>query len=121
MLKQKASRLASEIVLGISGAAAPLLAFAQSNTPPITSAQALLNFMCTIFSWMFYFLITLSLIMILVAAFTYVTANGNPEKVGKATKMILYAAIGIAVALIAKGVPSIIASILGAQGSFLAC
>ncbi|HVO28551.1 MAG TPA: hypothetical protein VMT81_01030 [Candidatus Paceibacterota bacterium] len=107
-------------------------AFAQATSsgsslsfkPPITTTQELLQFMCTIFSWMFYGLIVLSLIMIVVAAYNYATANGEAEKVSKANKMILYAAIAIAVALLAKGIPAIVASLLGAKatsGSFLAC
>lgn len=97
-------------------------AYAQQNfQPPITSAQSLLGLMCTIFSWMFYGLIVLSIIMVVFAGFNYVTAGDNAEKVSKATKMILYAAIGIAVALLAKAIPSIVANVLGAQGNFLAC
>jgi Type IV secretion system pilin len=88
---------------------------------PINSVQGLLNLMCTIFGWMFYGLIAVSIIMILVAGFNYVTAGDNAEKVGKANKIILYAAIGIAVALLAKAVPAIVASFIGAQGTLSSC
>lgn len=84
--------------------------------------------MCNIFGWMFYGLIVLSLIMIVVAGFNYVTAGDNSEKVSKATKMIVFAAIGLAVALLAKAIPSIVANFLGATGGgggggngFVAC
>jgi uncharacterized membrane protein len=65
---------------------------------------------------MFYFLIILSVIMIVVAAYLYLTSNGDPEKVGKATKSVTYAAVGIAVGLLAKAIPVLIASIVGASG-----
>ena len=56
--------------------------------------------------------IPLSTIMILVGAFQFMTGGGDPEKISKARKTIMYAAIGFAVALIASGVSSIIKSIL---------
>lgn len=56
--------------------------------------------------------IPLATIMVLVGAFQFMTGGGNPEKISKARKTILYAAIGFAVALIASGVSSIIKSIL---------
>jgi hypothetical protein len=98
-------------------------AFAAVSTPsaPITSVQGLVNLLCTIFGWLFYGLIALSLIMIIVAGFNYVTAGDNSEKVSKATKMILYAAIGIGVALLAKAVPLIVGNFLGASGNLGAC
>ena len=94
-------------------------AFAQTIHPPITTAQGLLKFMCTIFAWMFYGLIVLSVIMATVAAFNYVTSNGDGEKVGRATKTILYAAIAVAVALLARGIPPIVATFMGASGAGL--
>jgi hypothetical protein len=99
----------------------PWIAAAQTPSAPITTAQGLLNFMCTIFGFMFYGLITLSIIMIVIAGFNYTTAGDNGEKVSKATKMILYASIGVAVALLAKAVPPLVANLLGANGKFLAC
>ena len=51
--------------------------------------------------------------MILVGGYTYASSGGDPEKVGKATKTLLYASIGIVVALVAKGFPTLIGSFLG--------
>jgi len=88
-------------------------------TAPISTVQQLINLLCVTFGWMFYGLIALSLIMIVVAAFNYTTAGGEAEKVSKANKMILYAAVGIAVALLAKGIPLIVANFIGANSSSL--
>ena len=73
--------------------------------------------MCSIVDWMFYGLIVLSVIMVLISAFYFVTAGDDTEKVSKARKTITYAAIAIVVALIAKGFPALIASFIGASGS----
>ena len=69
--------------------------------------------LCPIAAYMFWTLIGVSTIMVLVAAFTYLTAGGEAEKVGKAHKTLLYAAAGIIVALIAKGFPAVIGSLVG--------
>lgn len=73
--------------------------------------------LCPIAAAMFWVLIALSTVMVLVAAYMYVTANGDPEKVGKAHKTIGYAAAGVVVALIARVFPIVIASIFGVPGS----
>lgn len=102
----------------------PVSVFAQNSTTPtapIQTVQQLLNLLCNVFGWMFYGLIALAVVMIVVAAFNYVTSNGSAEKVVTANKMILYSAIGIAVALLAKGVPLIVGDFLGASSGVSAC
>jgi membrane-associated phospholipid phosphatase len=99
----------------------PFIAAAQTApAPPITSASQLQNFICTIIvGWMFTFLVILAIIFVLVAAFKYLTASGDPEKVKGASHQLIYAAVAIIVAIFAKGLPLIIGSILGA--SFTSC
>ena len=112
--------------------ALPALALAQSVPTPvapiesnipqgnITSLQGVLNLFCVIFAWAFYFLIALTVIFVLVAAFKYLTAGGDPEKVKSASHMLLYAAIAIVVGILAKAVPSLIGSVLN-SGTSVSC
>jgi len=62
-------------------------------------------------------LITLALvaaaISFLVAAFYFVTANGDPALVQKGRQAIIYAAVGLVIALIAYSIPSIIVTLGG--------
>jgi hypothetical protein len=58
-------------------------------------------------------LMVIAVIMIVWGGFTYLTAAGDPEKAGKAKTIIVYALVGIAIALFAKALPSIIKSIMG--------
>jgi hypothetical protein len=113
--------------------AVPLLALAQAGpaqqpsgftTPPqsnISTLQMILNDICGVFDWMFYFLIALSVVFIVIAAYRYLTASGNPEKVKSANSTIIYAAIAVAVALLAVAIPSIVANFLNAQGNLGNC
>jgi len=51
---------------------------------------------------------------ILYAAFIYLTAGGDPEKVKTASNQLIYAAVAIAVALVAQGIRFIVAQLVGA-------
>lgn len=72
---------------------------------------------CPIVDWMFWILISVSIIMVIYAAYIYLTAGDDTEKVHKATKTITYAAVAVAVAIIAKGFPDLIGSIFGGNSS----
>lgn len=56
-------------------------------------------------------------IMVLVGAFQLITSAGDPEKVSRGRKTIMYAAIGLVIALIAGGVTNIIQSFISGAGS----
>ncbi|HUC31617.1 MAG TPA: hypothetical protein VMR99_02950 [Candidatus Paceibacterota bacterium] len=51
-------------------------------------------------------------IMVLVGAFQLITSSGDPEKVSKGRKTILYAAVGFAIALVAGSITNIIKSFI---------
>ena len=106
---------------GVLPYVAPLLAGAQTAPPPpITTLSGFQSFICTVIvGWMFTFLVILAIIFVLVAAFKYLTASGDPEKVKAASHQLIYAAVAIVVAIFAKGVPLIIGSIFGS--SFTSC
>ncbi len=85
----------------------------QSLPSPITSVQGVLNLMCYFAVYFFYTVIIITVIMIVYAAFLYVTARDNTEKTTRARKTITYAAVGVAVSLLAVGFPNIIEGLAG--------
>ena len=125
---KKVINFAKEFSPSIIALVLPALAFAQNvpnpvapgnaNVPQgsINSLQSVLQLMCTVFAWAFYFLIVIAVIFVIVAAFKYLTAAGDPEKVKGAGTMLLYTAIAIGVALLARAIPLVVASFLGAGG-----
>ena len=62
---------------------------------------------------MFWLFIILSIVFVLYAAFKYLTAAGEPNEVNAAGRILLYAAVAIVVALIAKGLPLIVSGFIG--------
>ncbi len=97
----------------------PALAGAQYTPPgvpaepaPITGASAgtvygILNQVITI---LFYALMFFAIIFILIAAFRYLTAQGDSETVDKAKSALLYAVIAIVIAVLARSIPFIVAT-----------
>ena len=73
---------------------------------------AILQVITRIADVIFKIFMAISVIFILWGAFEFVTGGGDPEKISSAKKRLLYAAIGIALALLANGVDDILRSIL---------
>lgn len=68
----------------------------------------------TVTDWIFVFVVVLVIIFVLWGAYNLLTAQGVPEKILLGRNQIIYAAIGMIVALLAKAIPFIVRSILGA-------
>lgn len=91
-------------------------AYAATSITSITNTGQIADLICSIAGYMFDILIAVSSVMVLVAAYLYLTAGGDAEKTGKAHKTITYAALGIVVALLAKNFPLIVGSVFGVSG-----
>ena len=93
------------------------LAFLLLTLPLTASAgpalRRITKILCNIRDWFFTFALIIGVIFVIVAAFQYMTAAGDSEKVRKAHWSLTYAAIGLAVAILAAGVPQLIGSLLG--------
>lgn len=116
-MKEKA-----KIVLQIALMSFPLVSLAQL-TPgtPVQGPGELWGLLCNISGWIYTFTVTLSVIFILYAAYTYLTSQGDENKVKTATNMITYIVVGIAVALVAYGVPMIVNELVGGGGDVNVC
>ncbi len=78
----------------------------------ITSVADVENTLTKIVNWMFGVFWIIAVAIMIWAAFTFLTAGDDKEKVEKAKKMLLYALIAAAVALLASGVGPIVTNIL---------
>ena len=82
-------------------------------TSTVTSTSAFWQLLCTGVLWFFGIVIVIAFVMLLVAAVTFMTAGGDEAKVETARRMLLYGIIGIAVALLARAILLVIASLFG--------
>jgi len=76
------------------------------------SFEDLLN---SIVNFIFYVGIAIAPIMIMIAAFFFLTAGGDPKRVDTAKQIILWTVIGLAIILLAKGLISVLRQIIGVK------
>ncbi len=75
--------------------------------------SCMFNTIYTIIDWIFIIVMVLVVVFVILGAFTFLTSAGDPEKTKTARNYILWASIGLAVALLARAVPSIVSAIIG--------
>ncbi len=66
----------------------------------------------TVTDWIFVGVVVIVIIFVLWGAYNLLTAAGSPEKIKLGRDQIIYAAIGMLVALLAKAIPYIVRSVL---------
>lgn len=127
---KKFKQVVMELGAPVIALALPIFASAQITSAPITAPGSITSIsnitgtagiICTVINWTFWLLIVLTIIFVLVAAFKYLTAAGDPEKVKSAGSTLLYAAVAVVVALVAKGLPLIVSSFIGGGLSGTGC
>ena len=77
------------------------------------SICCILNTLYNVTDWVFVVLVAVAAIFVIIGALTILTSAGVPEKVTSGRNYIMYAAIGLVVAFLAKAVPSIVAVAFG--------
>lgn len=94
-------------------------AYAQSEPPTINvleSPGGMQRFACGFAGWFFTAAIIISIVIAILTGIKYMTAGGNPEKIKSAHHQLLYVAVGLAVALLARVMPMIINGVLQGSG-----
>jgi len=80
----------------------------------ITTVSGAVDIIRGVVRWIYVIFFIIAVLFIIFAAFTYLTAGGDPEKTTKAKNQLIYAAVAIAVALLALGFQSIVSNFLAA-------
>jgi hypothetical protein len=79
---------------------------------PTTGTQ-LLDLVDVATNWVFAIFTVLTIIFVLLAAFQFVTAGGDAVKVGEARQKLIWASVGVIIALASKGIVPVVKSIVG--------
>lgn len=90
---------------------------AADQTQVGTNAQGVIGFICSTFNFVFLGLLLAAVAFVLLAAYRYLTAAGDPAKVTLANKTLIFAAVAIAIALLARAVPVIVGSFVVQGGN----
>ncbi len=94
----------------IAGLSIPAIVSAQSN---IDTPQKVITTICKLSGWLYGVLLALAVVFIIYAAFLFLTAGDDSEKVGKAKKQLIYAVVAVAVAVLATGIVTLTQEFLG--------
>lgn len=89
------------------------LARAQTIPNPLGEGTTLMDVIDRFVDYALVLLTPLSVIMVLLTGYFYMTAGGNEEKVKRAHKTLIWTVIGIAIVLLAKSAQLIIKQTLG--------
>src|SRR3989344_532003 len=108
--------LASVLGMVIGG-----IASAQSVPPApdaiptgVTTASGFVNLIKDLTDWLFVILIVLAVIMIVLAGVQFIMGGRDTLAVSPARMKLIWPAVGIGVALLARGLPAAIQNLLGA-------
>ncbi len=106
--------------LTIAAAGLPLLSLAQfprgggGEAAPVRSIEDVIRVMNTLIGWIQAILFVVAIFLILYAAYLYITSGGDSTKVETARNYLIYAAVGIAVVLLAYAIEPIVRQLLQA-------
>lgn len=90
----------------------PALAASDINTP-----EKVIAAICKFSGWLYAALLALAVLFIIYAAFLFLTAGGDAERVGTAKKQLIYAVVAVAAAILATGIIRITQELLGTPTS----
>lgn len=113
------SLLALVLALSVGLVAAPAFATHGGEHPTktiptgITTAAGFLGVVEVITDWIFVILLLVAVIFIVLAGFQFITGGGDPAQISGARTKLIYAAVGVAVAVLARGVPEAVRGIIG--------
>ena len=82
------------------------------GTGPITTTGGVESLLNLIAGWAQTIFFTVAIIFIILAAFQYLTAQGDPEKIGNARTMVIYSIVAVVVASLASGVGLVVTNFL---------
>ena len=89
-----------------------LLAQPATGTEVFTTVAGLIEVIERIGGYLSMIIFSLAIIFILVSAFQFLTAAGNPEKITSARQVLIYALVAVAIAVVAWGLPKLVKALL---------
>ena len=92
----------------------PPLSFAATYDPVIESisSQDVIDILNTLVTWVFTVFLILSVIMIIFAAFQYLFAGGDENKIKSAHRALIFGIVGIMIALVSVALRTLLESLI---------
>jgi hypothetical protein len=90
-------------------------ALAATPAEPITSESDVINALGNVAGFMFNVFLGLAVIFVIFAAFLYLTATGDTNRLNQAKNVLIYSIVAIVIALLAGGVTTLVQNIIGVK------
>ena len=113
MNKKIIAASATALLLALPLVSMAAATFNAGNVPNVVGTLTIQGLVDIIFSILWPVFIAFAIIMFLLAAFGFFTAQGDPEKVANARNFVLWGVVGVVVALLAFSIPFIVRNTLG--------
>lgn len=82
------------------------------SPPDVEDTAELLSTIRTVVDIMFTGLLVFAVIMIIVAAYLFISAGGDPTKLSDARMRILWALVAVVIGILARGMPTVVQNLL---------
>ena len=91
----------------------PITAIHQAVIVDKWGSICLINAVNNVVDWIFLFLLVISVAMIAIAGFLWMTSGSDTKRVELAKNMIIAALVGLVIAILARILPAVVLSVLG--------
>jgi len=103
----------SSVSVALSSLPAVILAFDPGPIPNAAPGLNINSLVDIVFSILWPVAVAFFIVMFVIAAFQFFTAQGDPEKVKSARNFVIWGVVGVVVALLAWSIPFIVRNTLG--------
>lgn len=79
---------------------------------PDAAVVCMLDLLETIGDWIFVIVLIIAVIFLIFAGYVFITGAGAPEKITKARNMLVWGLVGVAVAILAKGLITLVEQLI---------
>jgi hypothetical protein len=81
---------------------------------PSTCINSIPSLLTTITNYITGIIASIAVVIFIYAGFLYLTSAGNPEKISRGNKAVIYGIVGLAIALAGQGLIDVIKAVIGA-------
>ncbi len=105
--------IASSAITLLLAMPAVMLAFNPGNIPNAVPTLDINSLVDILFSILWPIAVAFFIVMFILAAFRFATAQGNPEQITAARQFLIWGIVGVIVALLAFSIPFVVRNTLG--------
>ena len=100
------------LAVTIAGQASAIASPERTIPTGITTAAGFIGAIRVLTDWLFVILVVVAVIFIVLAGLQFITGGGDPAAVSMARTKLIWAAVGIGIALLARGLPPAIENLI---------